>query len=152
MCSSLKGFFMTVPLKATSDKWKFRFCLRGMLHTATEIVSPSPRCDAHRRDFFEIWSSWLQIDHKVVSLVGSRPWRQSPRCVAHRRDRLLNVLHTEDRLQSVLHTAEIDSVVESTPPRQLCDRISRRNQDRIRKYFSLFTRAPDGVESWKKWR
>ena len=34
---------------------------------------------------------------------------------------------------------------------QLCDRISRQNQNQIRKYFSLFIRA-DGIESRKKWR
>ena len=33
---------------------------------------------------------------------------------------------------------------------ELCDRISRRNQNWIRKYFSLFIRGPDGFESWKK--
>ena len=33
----------------------------------------------------------------------------------------------------------------------LCDRISWGNWNRIRKYFSLFIRGPDGFESWKKW-
>ena len=27
-----------------------------------------------------------------------------------------------------------------------------RNRNRIRKYFRLFIRVPDGFESWKKWR
>ena len=33
---------------------------------------------------------------------------------------------------------------------ELCDRISRRNRNRIRKYFSLFIRGPDGFKSLKK--
>ena len=32
----------------------------------------------------------------------------------------------------------------------LSDRISRRNRNRIQKYFRLFIRGPNGVESWKK--
>ena len=44
-----------------------------------------------------------------------------------------------------------------TPRRSLYDRISRRNRNRIRKYFSLFIRdqkpkSKNGVESWKKLR
>ena len=35
---------------------------------------------------------------------------------------------------------------------ELCDRISRRNWYRTRKYFSLFIRGPDRFELWKKWR
>ena len=37
-----------------------------------------------------------------------------------------------------------------TPWRQLCDLISRRNRNWIRKYFSLFISGPDGFKSWKK--
>ena len=51
MCPPLKGFPLIVSLKATKDKWRFRFWLRGMLRTV-EIVSAvwcsplrwSPRC------------------------------------------------------------------------------------------------------------
>ena len=32
---------------------------------------------------------------------------------------------------------------------ELCDQISRRNRNRIWKYFSLFIWGPDGFESWK---
>ena len=42
-----------------------------------------------------------------------------------------------------------DSAVCMTIWRQLCDQISRRNRNRIRKFFSVFIRGPDGVESWK---
>ena len=35
---------------------------------------------------------------------------------------------------------------------KLCNWISRRNRNRIRKYFTLFIRGPDGFESWKKWQ
>ena len=41
-------------------------------------------------------------------------------------------------------------VVCSTLLRQLCDRISQRNQNGIRKYFGLFIRGPAGFESRKK--
>ena len=33
---------------------------------------------------------------------------------------------------------------------ELCDQISRRNRNRIRIYFSLFIRGPDGFKSWRK--
>ena len=33
---------------------------------------------------------------------------------------------------------------------ELCDRMSRQNRNRIRKYFSLFNRGLDGFESWTK--
>ena len=51
-------------------------------------------------------------------------------------------------------TAEIISVVCNTskpnfPQKSLCHLISQRNRNRIRKYVSLFIRAPNGVESWK---
>ena len=41
------------------------------------------------------------------------------------------------------------SAVYCTLRRSLCDQISRRNQNQIRKYLSLFIRDPNGVESWK---
>ena len=107
-------------------------------HTA-EIVSA---CAAHRGDclragmhttpFFQNLKplSWLQI--YIAEIVRS-------------------VLHTmEDWLSGGMHTAEIVSVVCNTPWRQLCDQISRRNRNRIRKYFSLLIRGPAGFESWKK--
>ena len=50
-------------------------------------------------------------------------------------------------------------IIFQLPPRcawcrvfQLYDRISRRNQNRIRKYFRLFIRGLDGFELWKKCR
>ena len=33
---------------------------------------------------------------------------------------------------------------------ELCEGISRRNRNRIRKYLTLFIRGPDGCESWEK--
>ena len=53
---------------------------------------------------------------------------------------------------SMMHTAESDSAVGCTPRSFFKIRISRRNRNRIRKYFSLFIRGLDGFESWKKWR
>ena len=53
-------------------------------------------------------------------------------------------------LSSRKHTAELDSVVWCTPRSFLKIWISRRNQNWIRKYFSLFIRGLDGFESWKK--
>ena len=58
-----------------------------------------------------------------------------------------------DVLCGVQHTAEIDSAVCCTLRRQLCDWISWRNWNQIRKYFSLFIRGSDKCKSWKKnWR
>ena len=43
-----------------------------------------------------------------------------------------------------------ENIFISAPLRLLCDRIFRRNRNRnrIRKYFILLIRAPDGFESW----
>ena len=51
-----------------------------------------------------------------------------------------------------MHTAESNSEgwCRCTPQSFLKIWISRRNRNRIRKYFSLFIRGPDGFESWKK--
>ena len=159
MCSPLKVFLLIVSLKATLDNWWSRFwfrsvqffsrvcctrsmrCvahrwddLRGMMHTAVWCTPLrwSPRYDAHR------WDDLRSMLHTpvIVSVVCTEiisavrnglqrlsPWRASPRYVAH----------SADNLCFVLHTAEIVSAVCCTPLRQLCDRISRRNQNRIRK-------------------
>ena len=86
------------------------------------------------------------------SVVCIIPRSQTPRCAAHR----------GVKLRGVHSTAESSSVVCITPRSQTahrgvkierCDQISRRNRNRIQKYFSLLIRGPDGFESWKKnWR
>ena len=92
-------------------------CLHGVFHT-DEIISVCP----------EIISAIFCTSRSVlpsaemISAVGCTPQRSSP---------------------WVLQTVEIVSAVCCTPQRQFCDRISRRNQNRIRKYFSLFIRGPD---------
>ena len=48
-----------------------------------------------------------------------------------------------------MHTAESDSAVWCTTRIFLQIRISRRNHNRIRKYFTLCIRCPEGFESWK---
>ena len=53
-------------------------------------------------------------------------------------------------LRGKMHTAESNSAVWCTPWSFLTIRISWRNQNRIRKYFTLFIRGPDGIESWTK--
>ena len=55
-------------------------------------------------------------------------------------------------LCSLMHTTESDSVVWCTPWIFLKIRISRQNWNRIRKYFPLFIKGPDGFESCRKWR
>ena len=54
----------------------------------------------------------------------------------------------EDKYLDLLR--KISAVVSTAEIKKLCDRISRRNQNRIRKYFSLFIRGPYGFESWTK--
>ena len=55
-------------------------------------------------------------------------------------------------LCGVMHTAESDSAVGCTPRSFLKIQIFWRNQNRIRKYLSLFIRGPDGFKSWKNCR
>ena len=118
------------------------YWLGGILHTA-ELDSAvwctprsmTQRCDAHRgvrlgggmhpAEFFEkLWS--------LDTAVGCTP--QTPRYKSHR----------GVWLWGVMHTAESDSTVGCTPWSFLKIRISRRNRNRTRKYFSLFIRGPDG--------
>ena len=129
-----------LPLRCVTQRW-VNLC--GVWHTAdivsvvcTEIISAV--CYTPWR-FFEIWNSWLR-----------------------------SVLHTAEMISAVrgmvrgrmLHTVEMISVVFSTPLRysqwcvahctaqkELCDRISQQNQNRLRKYFSLFIRGPYMFES-----
>ena len=53
MCSPLKGFLLIVPLKATKDKRRFRFHLRGVPFVSAVWCTPrrsSQRYDAHHGD------------------------------------------------------------------------------------------------------
>ena len=128
MCPPLKGFLLIVPLKATRDKGRFDF--------DSAVCSLSSRHVAqHRRGTAEIFLKFGANDFISITKL-------SPRCPAQ----------IGENICSVLHYGEIDSVVCCTPLRQLCDRISQQNRNRIQKYFSLFIRSPDRFESWKKWR
>ena len=71
MWSPLKGFLWNVPLKATRDKWRFRFWLRGV-QCVSEVCCTPLRCASYCGDFLEMCSPCLQI------------YQLSPRCAAHR--------------------------------------------------------------------
>ena len=90
MCSSLKGFLLIVPLKATKDEWRFWFWLRGdWLHgmnfgPLTQVSSVMDTVE-----FFEKFGTW----------VLSR----------------MHIAHRGDWLSGVIHTTESDSSVWCTP-------------------------------------
>ena len=147
MCSPLKGFLLIVSLKAITDKWRIRFCFRCVQLIFAVCCTPwrsSPRCVAHCWDCLcGVYRDHLQgVMHteEIISAVCCTLQILSPPYVAHRRDDLCGMLHT----------AEIISTVGCTQRRSLCDWMSRRNENLIRKYFRLFIRGPDGFESWKK--
>ena len=120
----------------------------------SNLVSISPRysktnwslrCVAHRWDRLCVYRDHLpgvmntgemifavcctQLRSSLGCIQRSSPW-----CDAH----------------CTMHTREMISAVWCTPRRSLCYRISRRNRNRILKYFRLFIRGPDRFESWKK--
>ena len=114
MCSPLKGFLLIVSLKATIDKWRFRFWFRGVQFISAVCCTPqrsSPRWVAHRGDHLR----GMQHTAKIISAVCCTPLRWSPRYVAHRWDHLRGVLHTAE-IVSVVCT-EIISAVWCTPRR-----------------------------------
>ena len=135
MCSPLKGFFKFFPLKASRDSQRFRFWLRGVQFNSAVGCTPRSlalRYDAHRRVF------------KDIFLHDSVLWCP-PRSLTPRRDAHLRV-----GLRRMMHTAELDSTVWCKPRSFLKIQISRQNQHRLRKYFTLFIRGPDGFETGKK--
>ena len=91
-------------------------------------------CDIFRHHWkITIVKFWIKTDtcQATDSAVWCTPWSLTPRSDAH---------------------CESDSTVWCTPWSFLKIWISRRNWNRIRKYFSLFIRGPDGFKSGKKWR
>ena len=119
--SPLKGFLRIVSLKATTDKWRFRFWFRGVQFISgvwTRNCTPrisSLGCVAHRGNHL---CGGLHTE-EIIFAVGCTPRRSSPRYAAHRRDRwddLHGMLH--------MHTAKffskfraLDSAVCCTPLR-----------------------------------
>ena len=75
-----------------------------------------------------------------------------PWCASHPGIRLSGVHHTAEsncrpwnqNINFACHAHRVVTIF------TLYDRISHRNRNRVRKYFSLFIRGPDGFESWKK--
>ena len=76
--------------------------------------------------------------------------RQSLRCGSYRWVKGSNL---EKKLLGVYPTAKSISAVCIIPWRWSPQYASHSgdNRNQIRKYFSLFIRGPDGLESWKKW-
>ena len=112
--------------------------LRCEKHTAE---SDSVAWCTPRTEFFEnFWSldspqsltPWWDAHRELDSTVWCTPRSLTPRGDAHCRVRLRSLIDTLGIFLKI--------------------RISQRNQNRIRKYFSLFIRGPDGFESWKNWR
>ena len=107
-----------------------RVRLSGGMHTMSCLKNfdhLTMRCDANREVNSAVWSA-------LRSLI---PGYDAP----------LGVW-----LHRVMHTTESDFEVGCTLWSFKKIWISRRNQNWIRKYFSLFIRGLDGFESWKKWR
>ena len=145
----VKGLFLIVPLTATRDKWWFQFWLRGVHGDDLLCVHPTlvSGCfclrgvlhSAHCGDVSEIWSSWLRgMMHttEIDLAVWCTPWRLTQRCMGCRSRRL-----TYSRC--VLYTKQ----------RQLCDRISRGNRNKIRKsgaQIGLNSYDPDSKISLQK--
>ena len=85
MCSPLKVFLLIVTLKATTDKWRFRFWLRGVQFVTAKCCTPlrsSLWCVAHRGDHLCVMLNTAEI----ISSVCCTPRRSSLQCVAHRGD------------------------------------------------------------------
>ena len=153
---------MGCTLRTRSQTWRYdAHCgawLSGVMHIAesdsavrSTLRSLTQRCDSHRRvrlgggmytvEFFEnFWSldspqsltPWWDAHRELDSTVWCTPRSLTPRGDAHCRVRLRSLIDTLGIFLKI--------------------RISQRNQNRIRKYFSLFIRGPDGFESWKNWR
>ena len=111
----------------------------------------------------------------MISAVCIIPRRGSPRCATYRGNRsefftclclsrqsgeiLLGVNTSGYRERKdfkykmlIYYEILLTLAVCCTLRRSLYDRISRRNRNLIRKYFSLLIRGPNGFESWKKLR
>ena len=129
MSSPLKVFLLIVPLKSNQRQEKI------------SILSPrcsnlSLVCVAHCGDHLR---SGLRT-REIISAVCCTLHIWSPRYVGDGWDDLCGMLHTAEIVLAVCCTLRI----------QLYDRISQRNRNRIRKYFSLIIRGSDGFQSWKK--
>ena len=123
-------------------------CLFIVINTReiySAVCSLSLRCDTHRGDWLcsvqfvsSLWYTpgyWL-CGVQFVSLLWYTPGRLTLRCAVC--------------LFVVIHTGEIDSAVEGILRSFYKIWISRRNWKRFQKYFSLFVRGSDVLESWKK--
>ena len=121
---SWKVFSWLSLSKATRDSPRFRFWLRCA-----------------------IWLRSVMHTAELDSAVWCTSQRLNPRYDAHCKF-FWEIWVTW--LCGVMHTAELDSSEGSSPWSFLKIRISCRNRYRIRRYFTLFIRGPDGFESWKK--
>ena len=98
MCSPLKGFLPTVPLRPTRDSQKFWFWLRSVQFDSA-VCSLTPRCDTHR-------GAWLRggmHNEELNSAVWCTPWsflsnlvQLTPRWDAHRGAGLGRGMHTAE--------------------------------------------------------
>ena len=145
MCSLLKGFFLMVSLKATRDKLRFQFWLRGM---------------------YIVCLCGVLQNADIVSAVCCKMLRSSLWCPAHCRDWLRGVLHTaeidstvckpprifyqhlEPLTLRVQHTVEIKLAACRTPRRT---NISTKSKPNL-KILNPVDQGPIWVRIRKNWR
>ena len=136
----------------TPDKQATVFSNSVLISSRYSLTKLSPRCAAHRgnQKFCIVNQHFLLLIFSFMIYVFT-PKRISPDCLfkSNNRQVIRFCFRGVQYFRGMLHTAEIISAVGCTPRRQLCDQISRRNRNQIRKYFSLFIRGPDGLESLK---
>ena len=159
MCSPLKGILLIVPLKATIDSQRFRFWLCGVQFDSTVCITPGSQnyFENVRFRIFEFVTSFIyaltkNVWRKKYSLIFF-DFQYNFHCNILRHHREITIIKYRiktDSWQVFLDTFFHDSAVCITPRCFLKIRISRRNRNQIRKYFTLFIRGPDGFESWEK--
>ena len=93
MCSPLKGFLLIVSFKATIDKWRIRFCFRGVQFISAVCCTPLISHRDHLRGMLDTAG--------IVSVVCGTPLRLSPRYVAHSRDDLCGMMNTKEIISAV---------------------------------------------------
>ena len=128
-----KGILLIAPLKATSDSQRFWFWHCGVQFDSTVWCTPRSltlRLEAHHRAWLRGWKHTAELDSAVGCTPQSCFWES-----------------WYPWLCGMIQTAELDSALGCTPRSFSKIRISWRNRNRIRKYFSLFFRGPDGFES-----
>ena len=96
MCSPLEGFLLIFLLKATRDKRRFRFHLRGVQFVSAVCCTPrrsSQRYDAHREDRFH----GVQHTAEIVSAVGWTPRRTLCDRTWRNRNRWVGIMKKKNR-------------------------------------------------------